>query len=70
MTQSGQTQRRISWGFIFTAVLLLLGVILMAAGNFCCGRPALYVGLLMTLAGVMLGIQQLFTRGGSRKAGQ
>jgi protein-S-isoprenylcysteine O-methyltransferase Ste14 len=65
MTQSGQTQGKVSTGFIVTAVVLLLGIVVLAVGHFSCNRPAFYAGLLITVAGALVGIQQFIAHGGS-----
>jgi hypothetical protein len=44
---------------IAVAVVLLAGIVVVAAGWFGGNNTALYAGLLITLAGVLTGIQQL-----------
>lgn len=56
-------------GWIGIASVLLLGVIALAGGYFTANRVAFYAGLLVTLAGVMLGILQLVVRGPRARRG-
>ena len=48
---------------VSTAVVLLLGIVILAAGHYSDNRVAFYAGMLATLAGVLMGIQQLLLRG-------
>jgi len=47
------------------ASVLLLGIVVLAAGYFTGNRIAFYAGVLVTLAGVSAGIQRLIVQGDS-----
>jgi hypothetical protein len=47
--------------------VLLVGIIVLAAGHFTGSRIAFYAGLLVTLAGVLTGIQRLVIHGGPQR---
>ena len=55
-------------GLIWIASVLLLGIVVLAVGYFTGNRIAFYVGILVTLAGVFTGIQQIVVRGHIRQA--
>jgi hypothetical protein len=54
-----RTRIQVDGGMIIIASVLLLGIVVLAAGCFTGGRIALYAGLLVTLAGVLTGVQRL-----------
>ena len=59
MMQSGRTQSQVAKGLIVIASVLLVGIVVLAAGHFSGNRIAFYAGALVTLAGVLMGIQQV-----------
>ena len=65
MKASGRTQSRVDKGMIGLASVLLLGIVVLAAGHFSGNRIAFYVGVLVTLMGVSIGIQRLIVQGQS-----
>ena len=67
MGQSGRSQDRVGKGLIVMACVLLLGIVVLAVGHFSGNRIAFYAGLLVILAGVITGIQQLVVRKQSRR---
>jgi hypothetical protein len=48
---------------IIIASVLLLGVVILAAGYFTGNRISFYAGVLVTLAGVLTGIQRVIAQG-------
>jgi len=65
MRASGRTQSQVDKGMISIASVLLLGIVVLAAGHFSGNRIALYAGVLVTLTGVFTGIQRLTAHGPS-----
>ena len=65
MRASGHTQKPVDTGMIIIASVLLLGIVLLATGFFSGNKIAFYVGILITLAGVLTGIQRLIVHGQS-----
>ena len=59
MRAPGHTQKPVDKGMIIIALVLLLGIALLAIGFFSGNKIAFYVGILITLAGVLTGIQRL-----------
>lgn len=59
MTQRRRAQKLVSSGMIWTATVLLVGIVVLAAGHYQGNRIAFYAGVLVTLAGVLAGVQQL-----------
>ena len=47
---------------------VILGIVVLAVGYFSGYRVAFYAGLLITLAGALIGIQQFIAHGGTWKA--
>jgi uncharacterized membrane protein HdeD (DUF308 family) len=62
MGRPGHTHTRVGTGLIWISVVLLVGILVLAAGYFTGNRLAFYAGTLVTLAGVFTGIQRLFLR--------
>jgi len=62
MIGSNRRQHRIGLDFIPIAMVLLAGVVVLAAGYIPSNRIALYAGVFITLAGVLAGIRQLCMR--------
>lgn len=50
---------RIDKGSVAIAVVLLVGVVVLAAGHFLGNRIAFYAGAVIILAGVLTGMQRL-----------
>jgi hypothetical protein len=50
---------RVAAGSVVLATILLLGVVLLAAGHFTHHRVPFYAGLMVTLAGVLVGVLRL-----------
>lgn len=63
MAGSRLMQHRVGAGLVWTAVVLLLGIVILAAGHYADNRVAFYAGMLVTLAGVLTGIWQLLLSG-------
>jgi hypothetical protein len=63
MKTSGRTQSQVDKGMISIASVLLLGIVVLAAGHFSGNRIAFYAGVLVTLTGVSAGIQRLIVQG-------
>jgi hypothetical membrane protein len=59
MTGSRDSRGRMSGGWIWTTTVLLIGVVVLAAGYYSRQRIVFYGGLFLTLAGVLTGIQKL-----------
>jgi len=67
MGVSGHTERQVDKWMISIAVVLLLGIVVLAAGFFRGNKSALYAGVLVTLTGVGMGIQRLIVQGEPRR---
>jgi len=67
MVQSGRTQSQVGKGLIVVACVLLLGIVVLAVGHSSGNRIAFYAGVLVTLVGVLTGIQQLVVHKHSRR---
>jgi hypothetical protein len=65
MKASARAQSRVDKGMIGIASVLLLGIVVLAAGYLTGNRIAFYAGVLVTLAGVSAGIQRLIVQGDS-----
>ena len=63
MGVSGPIERQVDKRMIGIAVVLLLGIIVLAVGFFRGNKIALYAGVLVTLTGVGTGIQRLIVHG-------
>ncbi len=61
--------QRVTRGLLSLAVVLLIGVLLIAYGYYHPSRIALYAGSLLTVGGVIAGIIRLVARGGGGEAG-
>jgi hypothetical protein len=61
------THTKVDTGLIWISVVLLVGILLVAAGHFTGNRLAFYAGTLVTLAGVFTGIQRLFLHARSKQ---
>ncbi len=59
MEKQEETRKQAGKGLLITALVLLAGIVVLAVGYFSGNRVAFYAGLLITLAGVLIGIQQL-----------
>jgi hypothetical protein len=57
-------QSRVDRGWITVALVLLVGVVVLAAARISGNRVAFYAGMLVILIGVLTGIQRLIVRGG------
>lgn len=58
-----RTRSNVSWGQLGLATVLLLGVLVIAYGYFQQSKAGLYVGLVLTAAGVLNGVIQIVIRG-------
>ncbi len=67
MRASGRTQSPVDKGMISIASVLLLGIVVLAAGYFSGHRVPFYAGVLITLSGIITGIQRLIVQGESRR---
>jgi len=65
MRASGRTRAHVDMGLIVIASVMLLGIVILAAGYFTGNRIAFYAGALVTLAGVFTGIQRLVVQRGA-----
>jgi hypothetical protein len=65
MKPSGRTQSQVDKGMIIIASVLLLDIVVLAAGHFTGNRIAFYAGVLVTLTGIFTGIQRLIVQGES-----
>jgi hypothetical protein len=65
MAQSRLTYARVGTGFLWTAVALLLGILVLGIGHYSDNRVVFYAGVLITLAGVLNGVRQILPRGES-----
>lgn len=70
MAPSEGTESRVAKRLIVTASALLVGILLLAAGHVSGSRFGFYAGLLVTLAGVLTGIQQLLALDHARRGGR
>ncbi len=52
------------------ASVLLVGIVVLAAGHFSGNRLAFYAGVLVTLAGVLTGIQEVVVNNHSWRGGR
>lgn len=59
MAGSRLAERRVGAALVWTTVVLLLGIVILAIGHYSDNRVAFYAGMFVTLAGVLTGIQQL-----------
>jgi hypothetical protein len=66
MVGSRRTHSQFDKGLISIASVLLLGIVVLAAGHFSGNRITFYAGVFVTLAGVLAGIQRLIVQGGTR----
>jgi hypothetical protein len=57
-------QNRVDRGLITVAVVLLVGVVVLAAARVSGNRVAFYAGMLVILIGVLTGIQRIIVHGG------
>jgi hypothetical protein len=57
-------QHRVGAGLVWTAVVLLVGIAVLAAGYYMGSRVAFYIGAVVTLSGVLTGIRQVVLRDG------
>ena len=55
---------RATWDQVGLAALLLIGVLLITYGYAQASRVALYAGLFITIAGVLMGVVRMLTSGG------
>jgi hypothetical protein len=55
-------RKRVDAGLILTAVVLLVGIVALAAGFYSGDRRAFYGGLTVTVGGVLNGIRRLVLR--------
>jgi hypothetical protein len=55
-------QHRVGAGLIWTAAVLLVGIVVLAAGYYTGSRVAFYLGAVVTLAGVLSGIRLVVLR--------
>jgi hypothetical protein len=62
MTSTGLTRERVGGGLTAMAAVLLLGIVIVTVGYAQHSSVVLYVGLLITLAGVLTGTLQLLMR--------
>jgi uncharacterized membrane protein HdeD (DUF308 family) len=65
MRASGRTESQVDKGMISIASVLLVGIVVLAAGHFSGNRIAFYAGVLVTLTGVFTGIQRIIVQGES-----
>ena len=63
MKASARAQSRVDKGMMGIASVLLLGIVVLAAGYLTGNRIAFYAGVLVTLAGGSAGIQRLIVQG-------
>jgi hypothetical protein len=56
-------RKKVTAKHLVIAVVLLLGIMVLAYGYFYESKIGLYVGLLLTAAGVLVGILQIILRG-------
>ena len=63
MGVSGHTESQVDRWMISIAVVLLLGIVVLAAGFFKGNKSALYAGVLVTLTGVGMGVHRLIVQG-------
>ena len=59
MKASGHPRSQVGKGMIIIASVLLLGLVVLSVGYFKVDHIAFYAGLLITLAGVLMGVQCL-----------
>ena len=55
---------RVDRGLITVALVLLVGIVVLAAARISGNRVAFYAGMLVILIGVLTGIQRLIVHGG------
>lgn len=67
MAKSELRQNRLAKGLVFMTFLLLVGIVVLAAGHLSGNRIAFYAGVFVTLAGVLNGIHHLVVRNRSRR---
>jgi hypothetical protein len=60
--ESRFARNRVAWGTVVTAAVIFVGIVIVGAGYLRGGGVALDAGLLVTLAGVSIGIQRLVLR--------
>jgi hypothetical protein len=70
MMPSGRTRSQVAKGLIVIASVLLVGIVVLAAGHFSGNRIAFYAGVFVTLAGVLTGIQQVVAHNHPCKSGR
>ena len=59
MRASRHPRPQVGKGMIIIASVLLLGIVVLAVGYFKVNHITFYAGLLITLAGVLMGVQRL-----------
>jgi uncharacterized membrane protein HdeD (DUF308 family) len=64
MRRADPAGARVGQALILVSVVLLVGVLLLGRGWLAHDRTALYVGLMLILAGVLVAVPQLVRRGG------
>jgi hypothetical membrane protein len=56
-------RKKVTAKYVANAGVLLLGILVLAYGHFNASKIGLYVGLLVIVAGVLVGVLQMILRG-------